>query len=143
MKRLVLVVIILLGFTVQAYAKGEYKDFFNSLSDDQKKQLKALREQNKEGMKSLHEQMKQYGKELKEAMQTDSPDQSKIDSILEKVSSIRLQIAKKRTANMIAMLKILTPEQRKKFQELNKQMKGKLKGRQKGRINRGEKDKSE
>ena len=75
-------------------------------------------------MKSLHEQMKQYGKELKEAMQADSPDQTKIDTILEKVSGIRLQIAKKRTANMIAMLKILTPEQRKKFQELNKQKKG-------------------
>ena len=38
MRRLALVVIILLAFAVQAYAKGEYKDFFNSLSTEQKKQ---------------------------------------------------------------------------------------------------------
>jgi len=114
---------IILFLALPLLARGEMHEFFQKLSNEQIKQIKKIRKESKQEIKILREQMKKCRKELKTALEANVLDKANINRILEKSSSIRLKIEKKRIGQLISMLKVLTPDQRKMFRDIQKKRK--------------------
>lgn len=98
------------------------------LSDDQRKQMKAIREKYREEMKSLRSKMKESRGKMK-SLHT-SGNESEILQHHKQAQETRNKLDDLRLQRMLETKKVLTPEQFSKMQEFRKKGKrGKRKGR--------------
>jgi Spy/CpxP family protein refolding chaperone len=87
------------------------------LSDAQKKQLKEMRAAHKENKFSQGKELKKLREQMKTQFVSDAPE-AELKAIHTKIKSLRDLKAETRFSKLLAIRKILTVEQRKKFQEL-------------------------
>lgn len=105
------------------------------LTQAQKDQMKALREGQKEKAKELKD--KSHG--VKEAMRSElnkpDTDMAKVNGYVGELADLYKQRTQQRVDGILAMKKVLTPEQ---FQELNEKMKQKMESwKKKGGMRKG------
>lgn len=89
-----------------------------SLTAEQQKKFQEQNEKLSTLMKAQREAMAKNAEELKQEMAKDQPDRKKIRSLIEQINKSRLDNELKRTDLLLELRQILTPEQRKKFQQL-------------------------
>ncbi|MBN1232905.1 MAG: Spy/CpxP family protein refolding chaperone [Candidatus Coatesbacteria bacterium] len=133
MKRIAVVLSLVFVMIIPLYAKGELKDFFKSLSNEQKQKLKEMRKQNQTEIKSHASQIKQYMQEMRTALQSNVIDQSKVNGLIDKIGALRIEMQKKRIANQIKMLQVLTPEQKKQFMQIMESKKKEIGSKMRGK----------
>ncbi|RMI08900.1 MAG: periplasmic heavy metal sensor [Calditrichaeota bacterium] len=85
------------------------------LSEEQRAKMMDMHLQLKKEMLPLKAELKQLRAELKLALTSDSYDEGKVQKLLDKMASLRKEMALKRIRNQRAVRDMLTPEQRKKF----------------------------
>ena len=94
------------------------------LSDAQKSQIHQARLDTRKKNIDVEAKHKLASIELHELMRADAPDQAKINAKISEVSKLRETLMRNRIEARLAVQKILTPEQRKKMQELRPAMFG-------------------
>ena len=98
-------------------AGGRLSEALN-LSDEQKAQVRQIMLEARKKNITTEAQHKLARLELHELMQADTPDVKKIDAKISEVSKLRETMMRAHIESRLAMQKILTPEQRKKMQEI-------------------------
>jgi len=88
------------------------------LNQNQKDQMKALRTENKDGMKTQFEAMKALHQKIKDEFLKSNPDPAVIDSYSDQLLQIQKQMMKNRDSNLFKVKQILTPDQFKKFLDM-------------------------
>ncbi|MBL7665845.1 MAG: Spy/CpxP family protein refolding chaperone, partial [Bacteriovoracaceae bacterium] len=118
--------IISLSFSTSAHAGGKgrgghFKEMFEklNLSAEQKTQLENLRkgDKDKEGMKAKRQQKKELRKKMDEAF-AGNASKEELTKLHTEMQSLRTEADNARFQRILSIREILTPEQRKKFQEL-------------------------
>ncbi|MGH7494538.1 MAG: Spy/CpxP family protein refolding chaperone [bacterium] len=89
-----------------------------NLSDEQKAQIRQIMVDTRKKNIDTKAKLELAQLELHELMRVDAPDQKKIDAKITEVSKLRETMMRARIESRLAMQKLLTPEQRKKMQEL-------------------------
>jgi Spy/CpxP family protein refolding chaperone len=89
-----------------------------NLSDEQKTQIHQIMLDTRKKNIDTKAKLELARLELHELMRADAPDQKKIDVKITEVSKLRETMMRARIESHLAMQKLLTPEQRKKMQEL-------------------------
>ena len=103
------------------------------LTDEQTKEIKAIHEKNKEAGKTKRSDLRAAHEALKAAMKKDASDKELWKSF-DAVQSARSSMAKAHFEEILAIRKVLTPEQRTKFRGMaGKHMRGQRGGRRGGR----------
>lgn len=87
------------------------------LSEDQKTKLGEIREHSKEKKQVIKKKVRAAREQLQKAFFEDRSE-SELKSLREVVKSARSEMGDHRFEKILAIRKILTPEQRKKFHEL-------------------------
>src|SRR5208282_6165237 len=84
--------------------------FFHNLTDDQKKQMKAIWEKQKEVKKTAFEQIKADKEALTNELLQTTPDVNKINDLKSKMEAIHAQMLDNRINSNLEVKKILTAE---------------------------------
>jgi Spy/CpxP family protein refolding chaperone len=90
------------------------------LSADQAKKLEEHRKAHREDGRKLMEQMKQKRMELNAELEKPSVNMDRVKVIHNELKDIQNKMADERLDGIVAVRKILTPEQFKKFHEMKK-----------------------
>ncbi len=85
-----------------------------NLTPEQQTQMKTLRE-NRQGMRDRHENLRDKRNEILNLLKEPKSDESKVLALVEEVNKLDAELNTARVKNMIAMKKILTPDQFIKF----------------------------
>jgi Spy/CpxP family protein refolding chaperone len=93
------------------------------LSDTQVKQLKAIHEQQRQAMKSTMEQMKSIKEAFDAEIVKSSPDMNKINSVHSQIKTLFAQMLDSHLNSILAVKKIMTPEQFAGYMALKKEKK--------------------
>ena len=101
-----------------------------ALTPAQKEQMKTLRQKQRQAMQSMMEQRKKLHQEQIAAMQAPTPDRVKLENLRQQELRLHDQASKQRMEHHLAMVAILTPEQR---QKMNAQMQARAKKHDKNR----------
>ena len=101
-----------------------------ALTPAQQEQMKTLRLNQRQAMKSQMQERKKLREEQKLAMQAATPDRVKLESLRQQELRLHDQASKQRMEHHLAMVAILTPEQR---QKMNAQMQARAKKHDKNR----------
>jgi Spy/CpxP family protein refolding chaperone len=88
------------------------------LTSAQTAQIRDLREANLKDINPLRDKMFSKRGELKLLWLQKTPDREKITAVQKEIGSLRDQMQEKATSHRLAMLDVLTPEQRTKVQAL-------------------------
>jgi|SaaInl8_200m_RNA_FD_contig_21_691924_length_661_multi_14_in_0_out_0_1 Spy/CpxP family protein refolding chaperone len=96
------------------------------LTQDQKDQLRSLRSEGQKQMIKLKADMQLAHLELKDLMQQRSPDQKKVDRVVDKMNAAHAKMTSSRVKQQLAVHKVLTEEQ---LQKLNEKPTGQRRGR--------------
>jgi Spy/CpxP family protein refolding chaperone len=134
MKNFMVLITILLGLSVISQplmakpGKGHFKKMMKKLelTAEQKEKMKVLRKNNPD-MKAKRAEMREVRKKFKEALSSDA-SKGELTKLHNELQSKKTEIAKIRFEKMLSIREILTPEQRKIFQEM-RQKRGKKKHR--------------
>lgn len=89
--------------------------FFHNLTDDQKKQMKAIWEKQKEAKKTAFEQIKADKEALTNELLQTTPDVNKINDLKSKMEAIHSQMLDNRINSNLEVKKILNAEQFAKY----------------------------
>lgn len=82
------------------------------LTDAQQEKLKALREQGRTEGTALRKEMLRLRTEMRAAMLEDRPDRRRIVALAERIGGVQTKLGVHRAEQRLAMLDVLTPEQR-------------------------------
>ena len=130
--KLTLMTLLVLGFALPAQARGgKFKEQMMKeldLSEQQAQQLQELKKSNKPEMKSLRGEMKAIREKMQDAMAKDASE-SELRSLHNQKFEIRKKLSTARFEKMLAIRKILTPDQRVKFQQMMKEKRKKRRGK--------------
>jgi Spy/CpxP family protein refolding chaperone len=88
-----------------------------NLTADQKTKLEALKEEQKKEILPLKEKMMTKGAELRALWLEDNPDADKIKAAQKEMSLLRDQMMDKMTTCKLAVIALLTPEQKAELQK--------------------------
>lgn len=102
-----------------------------ALTPAQQEQMKTLRLNQRQSMKNQMEERKKLREEQKIAMQAATPDRVKLESLRQQELRLHDQASKQRMEHHLAMVAILTPEQR---QKMNAQMQARANKHEKNRY---------
>jgi len=83
-----------------------------SLSEDQKAQLKKMKMENREKAKPQREELKAVKTELRTKQTAENPNKEEIDQLIDKKHTMQAKMEKDRSAQRVKMRSVLTPEQR-------------------------------
>jgi len=100
-----------------------------NLSDDQVKQLKDLHQKQKDDMKAVFEQMKSTKEELNAEIIKATPDMNKINDLQTKLKGFMSQMVDNHLNSILAIKKIMTPEQFAGYIALRKERKMMMHGK--------------
>jgi Spy/CpxP family protein refolding chaperone len=103
-----------------------------NLSADQEKQMRTLFERQRGDEKKKFEKIRGLQENLDEEFLKDRPDESKIKSTVNTIKNIQTELLDEHFDNLLALRKVLTPEQFRKFIEKGKKMREKNGGYFKG-----------
>ena len=103
-----------------------------NLSDDQVKQLKALHETQKDAMKAVFEQMKTSKESLNDEIIKATPDMTKVNTIVTQLKALQSQMVDAHLNDLLAVKKILSPEQFVGYMTLAKERRMKMHRHQMG-----------
>ena len=124
--------ILIFGFSQSGFAKGHRGHKLRAeamkqldLSEDQKVALEKLKANKGSLGKELRAKKKALRKQMHEAMASDASD-SDLRKLHEQKLSLKTQMANNRFEKMLAVRKILTPEQRVKFHKFISERRGKM-----------------
>jgi hypothetical protein len=92
-----------------------------NLSDEQRGQIKAIDEKTSTEARPYHEQLRTIGDQMREAMESDVFDEVRVRAILVKESELRIELKIIYLRSTSNLLGLLTPEQKAKFHELQKE----------------------
>ena len=92
-----------------------------NLSADQQAQIKSIQEQSKTSNSGLREQVKTARENLKTLLASDSASDDAIRQAHQQVQTLSQQMGEQRFDSMLKVRSVLTPEQRTKMAELQKQ----------------------
>ena len=81
------------------------------LTPQQQSQMKELKFQHQTRMIDIRHDMQLKMLDLKRELSKDNPSQTALDSLVDQITAIRAKMMKERFAHMLAVKKILTPEQ--------------------------------
>jgi len=95
-----------------------------NLTDEQKQVLKEQSLPFQKEMIRLKAQWESKRLDLKAEMDAVNPEVNKINALVDEAAKIRAEMAKKRIAQELALVKLLTPEQRKVWQESKEKRNG-------------------
>jgi hypothetical protein len=84
-------------------------------SEDQQKKMEALGLELEKTVLPITAQLEVKAAEIRQLVLADKPDEKAIDKKIDEIGALKLQIAKKRMANRLAVRALLTPEQRAGF----------------------------
>jgi Spy/CpxP family protein refolding chaperone len=87
------------------------------LTDAQKDQMKKIRMEASKTMLPLQAQLEVKSAELKSLLISENPNIAAVNSKIDEIGSLRVQMQKKRVAQQLEIRKLLTPEQRLSFDE--------------------------
>ena len=104
-------------------ARGERLAEQLNLSADQAKQIQALRKDEKVDMKQKRIALRQQREKLKEMLASDASE-SDVRQAFQGIQSAQKDLAQEQFDKMLAIRKLLTPEQRKKFAEIHHKRRG-------------------
>ncbi len=90
------------------------------LTPEQQAQLKEMREKGKDQVKANFEQMRAKREAMQEELQKADFDPAKVKALQEELKAMHSAMADQHMEHMLAVRKILTPEQFKKFSEMKK-----------------------
>lgn len=82
------------------------------LTDAQQEKLKAIRDEGRTEGTALRKQMLRLRTEMRAAMLEDRPDRRKIVALAEQIGGVQTKLGVHRAEQRLAMLDVLTPEQR-------------------------------
>ena len=102
--------------------KGERLKEMN-LSEEQLKKVSDFRKSKKENLEKSRELVKQLKKSFQEAKENENTSNEVLTQRFEALQKARNDLQRERFNGMIEMRSMLTPEQRKKFKELQKERK--------------------
>lgn len=88
------------------------------LTDDQKEKLKDMRQANRQAATLRRGEMASLRAQLQAEFMNDDVDEGKVRSLSKKISALRSQRDEARLEHRLAMMNLLTPEQREKAQEM-------------------------
>lgn len=143
MRKLIIITLLSSLIVGQAYAfgggkgggkKGGFGKILKQLdlTEEQEAKLKTLRKAKKEDrgknkgeMKELHEKMK--------AAFINGKNDSEVQALHTQIKAMKMEKMDKRFQHMMDIRSVLTPDQRKKFFELQHSMRGHKKGKRKGK----------
>lgn len=100
-----------------------------NLSEEQQKQIKEIREKNKEAMQGAREKRKEAFKALQELLQNSDAEDGAIRDAHQKLQSIKSDASNMQFEQLMAIRKVLTPEQRGKFRTLLMEKFGEKRGK--------------
>ena len=86
-----------------------------NLTEEQKSKIEELRLAHHKKILPLKTDLNNKKTELKLLMAIDNPDMKKIESVIEEMGKIKVQIHKSCIQHKLEVRKLLTPEQQKKF----------------------------
>lgn len=104
------------------------------LSDEQKAKFKARGDKTQEFVKIKYTAVKALAEKLKTELGKDKPNRSAVSGLIRKMSRLKTDIQIRHANNLIDLKQELTPEQRKKFEEMLKQRKKKFGKRKHSKI---------
>ncbi|MEA3494356.1 MAG: Spy/CpxP family protein refolding chaperone [Candidatus Margulisiibacteriota bacterium] len=90
------------------------------LTEAQKAKFKASGEKTQEFVKIKHEAVKSLAEKLKTELGKDKPSRWVVNRLIKQMSSLKTDIQIKHANHLIDLKQELTPEQRKKFEEMLK-----------------------
>lgn len=90
------------------------------LSKDQKEQMRVIVSGSTNTMRDLHAKMQALAQTQAELFSQDTPDEAAVLKAADEISQVRSAIGKMQIKQMLAIQKILTPEQRVKVRETMK-----------------------
>ncbi len=88
------------------------------LSEAQRKELRAERESRKATVKPLRATLRQGREELDALWRAESPDRGAIEAKRRELADLRQQLDAHRDEGRLALYRVLTPEQRRRFDDL-------------------------
>jgi len=91
-----------------------------NLTEDQQKQLNGIKKKQREDMKSAFEQIKSNRAAFTEEITKAAPDMNKVNELQAQLKTIQAQMADNHLNNILAVKKIMTPEQFAGFMALKK-----------------------
>ncbi|MGB0367954.1 MAG: Spy/CpxP family protein refolding chaperone [Flavobacteriales bacterium] len=87
------------------------------LKEEQKTQMQKIKKTSRESMKEQHDQLRMVHKKLGAAKRSEEPNMEDINSLIDEMHKLKAEIDKAKTASHIRAMSVLTPEQRKAFNE--------------------------
>jgi len=85
------------------------------LTDAQREKLKAIREAGRAEGTALRKQMLRLQNDMRGEMLADAPDRRKIVALAERIGAVQTKVGVHRAEQRLAMLEVLTPEQRDRW----------------------------
>jgi periplasmic protein CpxP/Spy len=95
------------------------------LTDEQKQKVKAIKQQYKEGKKALYSKYKGLRGKMHELIKPESIDQDKLNALIQKKQEMLAEKIKLKVKMKRAIYQVITPEQRKKLEQVVKKMRQK------------------
>ncbi|MDE2027188.1 MAG: periplasmic heavy metal sensor [Candidatus Omnitrophica bacterium] len=117
--------------------KGKRLGEVLNLTESQDKQLQALHEQQRTQMKAVFEQMKANRQDFEAEIAKEKPDMNKINDLQTKLKSIQAQMVDDHLNGILAVKKILTPQQFAGYMALKKERQMKMMHRMHERFEHG------
>ena len=114
--------------------RGKEREMINdhikslNLTSEQRGQIEAQRVQAREKMRGLRESLLSKRRELRRELEKSDSDRKKLDSTIAEVKDLHMQITDQRVNNVLQMKGILTDEQFKKLQALERKERRRRKG---------------
>jgi Spy/CpxP family protein refolding chaperone len=110
------------------------------LTAEQQAQMTSVAVASSNEMSGLREQMQKLARKQAALMGAEPVDETAVLALADDIGKVRSEMAKVQVKQMLAVRKILTPEQRLKMREKMKNNMGKHEGKRPGpRLNKGEK----
>ena len=109
------------GHGMDRQQRGEKMFAELGLSEDQQKQLKAHRESHRTETKEIFEKMKAKREALRTELEKPNFSESAVKGLNDELKTLHNRMADQRLAGILAVRKILTPEQYAKFVQLREE----------------------
>lgn len=100
-----------------------------NLTKDQMQQIKRINQEKKEQMRAAQDRLRDANRQLDEAIYADAVDDATIQARLREVQAAHNEVFKLRSANELAIRRILTPEQLVRFREVRRQFMERMENR--------------
>lgn len=108
------------------YRKSVLKEL--NLTNEQGKSLEENRQGQRQRMVGIISALKAQKEKLEQVMKKDSATKAEVEPIVAEIKSLQAQLIDQRINGILAVKKILTPEQFTRFQELTQRKGGKMQG---------------